>query len=309
VIFLSKPKVLLTGGRGMVGRSVQNSPRAQQYTVFAPDRGELDLLNKDAVDQYVRQLKPDVVIHAAGTVGGIQVKFLSDNVQMGINLIIASKNAGVNKLLNLASTCIYPRDSDGLLNEEMVLGGPLEPTNEGYALAKIVVARLCEYIVREDPSFQYKTLIPCNLYGPHDTFDERSSHLLPAIVRKIDDAYRKKEDRVLIWGDGTARREFMYVDDLSRVIWEAAEQIELLPSMMNVGVGTDHSVLEYYQIAAKVIGWTGQFEFDLSKPSGMKRKLSSVSGMQKFGWSATTSLEDGLKKTHSYYVTEVFDTL
>jgi len=183
-----------------------------------------------------------------------------------------------------------------------VLKGELEPTNEGYALAKVVTARLCEYISREDASCQYKTLIPCNVYGRHDKFDPSHSHLVPAIIHKIYEAKLSGSAHVEIWGDGTARREFMYAGDLADCLVESVRRFDTLPDTMNVGIGEDASINEYYETVAEVIGYDGQFKHDLTKPVGMMRKLVSTDKTQAWGWRAKTSLRDGIAKTYDYYL-------
>jgi GDP-L-fucose synthase len=263
------------------------------------------------VQAYLHQYKPDMVIHAAGKVGGIQanmrepVGFLLENLDMGRNIVWASRQAGVKQLLNLGSSCMYPRNHNEPLREEMVLKGELEPTNEGYALAKVVTARLCEYIAREDASFQYKTLIPCNLYGRHDKFDPKHSHLIPAIIHKVHQAKQDGLDSVEIWGDGTARREFMYSGDLADALMRAIKEFESLPAMMNIGLGHDYTINEYYQAAADVMGYKGEFAHDLSKPVGMARKLVSVERQQAWGWQAKNELRSGIEKTYEYYLREL----
>ena len=184
-------RILLTGGGGMVGRNLLEHPSISSFEVIAPSSNELDLLDFKTVQNYLCKHEPDMVIHAAGKVGGIQanmrepVSFLMDNLDMGRNIVWAAHQAGVKQLINLGSSCMYPRNHQEPLAEDMVLKGELEPTNEGYALAKVVVNRLCEYIMREDYRYQYKTLIPCNIYGRHDKFDPLHSHLIPAIIYKI----------------------------------------------------------------------------------------------------------------------------
>ncbi|MGY9001246.1 MAG: NAD-dependent epimerase/dehydratase family protein, partial [Rhodospirillales bacterium] len=179
-------RILITGGSGMVGQNLLEHPAIKEFAVIAPSSRELNLLDFSATRSYLHQLKPDLVIHAAGKVGGIQanirepVSFLMDNLDMGRNIVWAAHQAGIKKLINLGSSCMYPRNCSEPLDEEMVLKGELEPTNEGYALAKVVTARLCEYIMREDSNYQYKTLIPCNLYGKYDQFGPVNSHLIPA---------------------------------------------------------------------------------------------------------------------------------
>lgn len=300
-------RVWITGGNGMVGRNLREHPRAADWEILVPGRSELDLSDQRAVKDFVQTQRPDLVIHAAGQVGGIQanmadpVGFLVNNLDMGRNVIMAAFEAGVPAFINLASSCMYPRGRNHALRESDMMTGELEPTNEGYALAKIVSTRLCDYIARTHPDMMYRTVIPCNLYGRHDKFDPKASHLVPAIIAKVSKAVAEGEDEVEIWGDGSARREFMYAADLADAIWRAAEAPVSLPQLMNIGLGDDHTILEYYQAVAKALGWTGQFRFDLDRPVGMQRKLSDVSLQREWGWNAPTSLQQGIAATIHFY--------
>lgn len=292
----------------MVGRNLLDHPTIGEFDVLAPPSSELNLLDFDAVHAYLRKTMPDMVIHAAGKVGGIQanmrepVGFLMENLDMGRNIVWASHQAGIKRLINLGSSCMYPRNHSEPLTEDMVLKGELEPTNEGYALAKVVTARLCEYIMREDASFQYKTLIPCNLYGRHDKFDPVHSHLIPAIIHKVYQAKQAGQTSVEIWGDGTARREFMYASDLADAMVRAIKEFDSLPDLMNVGLGYDYTINEYYQAAADVMGYTGGFTHDLTKPVGMARKLVSVERQKAWGWTSRHDLQAGINNTYDYYL-------
>ena len=262
------------------------------------------------MEEYVSEVSPDVVVHTAGLVGGIHanmahpVAYLEKNTAMGRNIVMGAYNSGVKGFLNLGSTCMYPRAADNPLTEDMILSGELEPTNEGYALAKIVALRLCEYIQREDKSVQYKTIIPCNLYGRFDKFDPKNSHVLPAIIHKLHQAKVNGSESVEIWGDGTARREFMYAGDLADAIFKAIANMNALPNVMNCGPGTDHSINHYYETVAEAISWKGTFVHDLEKPVGMKQKLSSTKLQTEWGWSPTTSLRVGLEATYEFYRNE-----
>lgn len=301
-------RILLTGGGGMVGRNLLEHSDINDFEILAPNSKELDLRNYNAVQSYLQKHKPDMVIHAAGKVGGIHanirepVSFLMDNLDMGRNIVWASHQSGIKKLINLGSSCMYPRNHSEPLKEEMVLKGELEPTNEGYALAKVVTARLCEYLMREDSAYQYKTLIPCNIYGRFDKFEPEHSHLLPAIIHKIHQAKQTGSDFVEIWGDGIARREFMYAGDLADAILQAINNFDTLPIYMNVGLGYDYSINEYYETAAKIIGYTGNFAHDVSKPVGMARKLVDIEKQSVWGWKAQTDLPKGILKTYQYYL-------
>lgn len=305
---IRKGTLLLTGGAGMVGRNLQESAAVAGWRILAPTRGELDLRDYRACAQYFATAGADVVVHAAGRVGGIAanvadpVGFLVENVDLGRNVILAASEAGIPRLLNLASSCMYPADVDVPLREDMLLTGPLEPTNEGYALAKIYAAKLCEYVSRAIPGRAYRTIVPCNLYGRHDDFDPTSSHLVPAIVRKVHEARVSGAKEVEIWGDGRARREFMYAGDLAEFLCLALERFDALPPLMNVGVGDDLTIDEYYATAADVIGWHGTFRHDPTRPVGMRRKLTDVTRLREFGWRPRTDLRTGIAATHRYFL-------
>ena len=300
-------KIFLTGGTGMVGSNIREHSESHKYTIFAPSSKEVDLTNYEQVTRYIAEVQPDIIIHSAGLVGGIQaniknpVGFLVKNLQMGLNVILAAQQNNVKKLLNLASSCMYPRDMEIGLTEDMILKGELEPTNEGYALAKVVATRLCEYMNREDEKWQYKTAIPCNLYGKYDKFDPKHSHMVPAVIRKIYEAKENNINEVEIWGDGLSRREFMYAGDLADFVYYALDHFDKMPQNLNVGLGRDYTINEYYQVIAKVIGYEGTFTHDLSKPMGMKKKMIDNTQLTAFGWKPKTSLEDGIKQTLEYF--------
>lgn len=304
-------KILVTGGNGMVGKNILTHQQSKKYEIIAPTKNELNLLNYSDVEKYFKLNKPDIIIHAAGIVGGIQanilnpVKFLVDNIDIGRNVLIAARETNIKKFINLASSCMYPRAAKNPLTENLVLQGELEPTNEGYALAKIFSTRLCEYISREEASFLYKTLIPSNLYGFFDKFDPQNSHMLPAVIKKIHDAKEQGLKSVDIWGDGKAKREFMFAEDLVDFIFFSVENLEKLPQNINVGVSKDYSINEYYEVIAKIVGYNGKFIHDISKPVGMKQKLIDSSKVNGLGWKPKTSLEEGIKKTYEYYRKEI----
>lgn len=307
-----KTKILLTGSGGMVGCNVLEHPAISEFELLTPRRSELDLRDFNAVKAYLQKHQPHMVIHTAGKVGGIQanmhepVRFLLENLDMGRNIVWASYQSGVKQLLNLGSSCMYPCNlEEPLKEEEMVLKGELEPTNEGYALAKIVTARLCDYIVREDVSYKYKTLIPCNLYGRYDKFDPQHSHLLPAIIHKVHQAKINNEPTVEIWGDGNARREFMYAGDLADAIVSSIRNFEKLPNYMNVGLGYDYLINDYYKAVADILEYSGKFTYELTKPVGMKRKLLNIERQILWGWKAKIDLETGIRKTYDYYKSEI----
>jgi GDP-L-fucose synthase len=306
-----RPVLFVTGGRGMVGRNLLAHPGIAAWRVLAPSSRELDLRDKAAVAAYLGHHRPDAAVHLAGVVGGIQaniaepVRFLAANAEMGLNVVQGCLAAGVGTLINVASSCMYPHALDTALREEMVLSGPCEPTNEGYALAKILTMRLCQYVMREHPGLAYKTLIPCNLYGLWDKFDPKVSHLVAAVIHKIDSARRSGARTVEIWGDGEARREFLFAGDLADALVRALADPAALREVMNIGVGSDHTVNEYYAAAARVVGWEGRFTHDLGRPAGMRRKLLDVGRQRAWGWQARTSLVDGMRAAYRHYCEEV----
>ena len=303
-------KILLTGSTGMVGRNILEHHYANSYTLLTPNSSELDLLDLKAVNVFLKIHKPDLVVHAAGIVGGIEanisnpVKFLSGNLLMGLNILNASMNFGIEKFINIASSCMYPVNAKNPLSEEQILDGKLEPTNEGYAIAKIAVAKLCDYISRENSSLDYKTVIPCNMYGKYDNFNPKSSHMIASVIRKIHEAKSQKKLSVNIWGDGKARREFMYAGDFADFIFYAIKNFGEMPNILNVGIGHDNSVEDYYISISKALNYEGNFNYEISKPVGMHQKLLDSSRLVKFGWSHKTNLDNGIQSTYEHFFTK-----
>lgn len=304
-------KILVTGSGGMVGRNILKDPSASDYEILTPSSQELNLLDRNKVTSYIEKYKPDMIIHGAGVVGGIQaniakpVDFLVSNMQMGLNILTVAKDYQVKKFMNLGSSCMYPKDVQNPLSEDLILKGELEPTNEGYALAKVTSTRLCEYINREDSAYLYKTIIPCNIYGLYDKFDPKHSHMIPAVIKKISDAKEQGSKSIEIWGDGQARREFMYAGDLADFIYYSIQNFEKMPQNINVGLGNDYTINEYYQEIANVVGYDGEFKHDLSKPVGMKQKLLDNTKLESFGWHYKTELNEGIQKTYEYYLRQI----
>ncbi|MDA3890388.1 MAG: NAD-dependent epimerase/dehydratase family protein [Salinivirgaceae bacterium] len=303
-------KILICGADGMVGKNlVEKAPK--NVILLTPDISTLNLLDYQQTINYLQTHKPDAIIHAAGIVGGIHaniaqpVKFLLENTEMGKNLVWSAFNSGIKQFINLGSSCMYPRNAENPLQESMILTGELEPTNEAYAIAKIFTQRLIAYITREHPDYQYKTVIPCNLYGKYDKFDPKHSHMIPAVIRKLHEARISNAKTVEIWGDGTARREFMYAGDLAEMIWHLILIYEKTPPLMNLGLGYDYSINEYYQIIADVIGFDGVFKHDLSKPVGMKQKLVDIRLQESLALKPKHSLKEGIEKTYQYFKTQI----
>lgn len=304
-------KILITGTTGMVGRNLVENNQISKHDLLAPSSAELNLLNVQTVKDYLAKHQPDMVIHCAGKVGGIEANmqdlygYCSENLIMGVNLVTSAKEAGIKKFLNLSSSCTYPKDFPNPLKEEYVLQGTLEPTNEGYAIAKLTVLKLCEYISKQSVGFEYKTLIPCNLYGRWDKFDPQRSHMLPAVIRRIHESKKLGLPQVEIWGDGTVRREFMIASDLASLMAEVVDRFSEVPLVMNAGVGIDHSVNDYYEMVKRVIGYEGEFTHDLSKPVGMREKLLDVSAQTSLNWKPLCSLEKGIQETYDFYLQHV----
>lgn len=298
-------RVLLTGGSGMVGSNLRETV-PPDVELIAPSRRELDLTDAQAVQRAFDAVAPDYLIHAAGRVGGIaanmadQAGFLVQNLRMGLAVLEASHRSGI-RCLNLASSCIYPPNAPLPFSEESLMRGALEPTNEGYALAKVTVVRLGQYLNQLSGAAGIKSLVPCNLFGRHDNFDPLTSHLVPAALRKVHEA-RVAGGDVLIWGDGSARREFLYAGDAAKMIWHALRHFEDLPEVMNLGVGRDYTILEYYEAVARVVGWQGRFRFDSARPVGMQRKLVSIDWQRRLGFPMPRPLEEGLAETYRFFL-------
>jgi GDP-L-fucose synthase len=296
-------KILITGASGMVGRALVEALLQEKHQLLTPSRVEMDCTNKAATLEYFKQHQPDFVYHLAAKVGGIQanvddpVGFFYDNMQINLNVIHAALASKTKYLLNLGSSCMYPRNRE-LLREEDLMTGELEPTNDGYAMAKLAGMFFCKYIASEYKLF-YKTMIPCNLYGEYDHFGTSRAHLIAAIIHKLHMAKTTAAPSVDIWGDGQARREFMHVADLVAALVKALKDYAAMPMIMNVGLGYDYSVNEYYQIAAKIINYTGQFTHDLSRPVGMQKKLVDIHKAKQWGWTPKISIEEGIARVYT----------
>ncbi len=301
-------RIFVAGSTGMVGRNICENKFAQNHQILSPNKSQLDLTDRTKLRIWLFNNQPDLIINAAGLVGGIHAnianpsKFLIRNLDIGVNLVSEAAHAGIKNFINLGSSCMYPRDAPNPLNENSLLTGRLEPTNEGYALAKIAIQRLCTYYSEQDQSFKYITLMPCNLYGKYDHFEPSRSHLIASIIVKLHNAKINNQKSVLIWGDGTVKREFMYVEDLANAIWSVLPKLNELPKLINVGPGYDRDIFSYYKEAAKVVGYEGEFKFDLSRPVGMRQKLLDVKTIHELGWSPLFQLKKGLQLTYDYYL-------
>jgi GDP-L-fucose synthase len=299
-------KIYIAGHRGMVGSAVWRALTAKGYThLIGKTSKELDLRTQTAVNDFIATEKPDAVIDAAARVGGIlanskhQYEFLMENMQIQNNLIDAAHKNNIDKFIFLGSSCIYPKLAPQPLKEEYLLTGPLEPTNEGYAIAKISGLRLCKAI-RDQYSKDYVSLMPTNLYGPNDNFDLKNSHVLPAMIRKFHEAKINDNATVTLWGSGTPMREFLHVDDLAKAVVFAIEN-KLPEHLYNVGTGTDVTIKQLAATIQKVVGHTGIINWDSTKPDGTPRKLLDVSKMNNLGWKAQIDLQKGIESTYRGY--------
>lgn len=300
-------RIYVAGHRGMVGSAIVRALEGKGYgNVVVRDRSQLDLLDQAAVFRFLDQEKPDYVFVAAAKVGGIQAnntyrgQFIYENLAIEANLIHGAHRAGVQRLCFLGSSCIYPRDCPQPIREEYLLTGPLEPTNEPYAIAKIAGIKLCESYNRQYGT-RYVNLMPTNLYGPNDNYDLANSHVLPALLRKAHEAKERGDQELVVWGSGTPMREFLYVDDLADACVFVMEQ-GIEEGLYNVGTGTDITIRELAETVRKIVGFPGAIVFDPSKPDGTPRKLLDVSRLKALGWSARTGLRQGIGAAYQAFL-------
>lgn len=300
-------RIYIAGHRGLVGSAIARRLERDGYgNVLARTSQELDLRDQAATNEFFATEKPEVVILAAAKVGGILANstypadFIHDNLRIGVNVIDAAFRHGVRKLVNLGSSCIYPRLAPQPLREEYLLTGPLEETNRAYAIAKIAAIELCDAF-RAQHGADFVSLMPTNLYGPGDSFDLRNSHVLPALMRKIHEAEATGTPSVEVWGSGEPRREFLHVDDLADAVLFALKHVSRT-GPINVGTGRDISIRELAELLCEVIGYSGELAFDRSKPDGTPRKLLDVSLLSGLGWTASTGLRDGIEATYRWFV-------
>jgi GDP-L-fucose synthase len=299
-------KIFVAGHRGMVGSALVRRLEAEGFNnLLTRDRSQLDLMNESAVAKFFLEEKPAVVICAAAKVGGIKanndypVQFLLDNLRMQNNVIRSAHESGVRKLLFLGSSCIYPKFAPQPIRETALLSGPLEPTNEAYAIAKIAGIKLCQAYCREYGR-NFISAMPTNLYGPNDNFDLETSHVLAALIRKAHEAKMRNEQKLIVWGTGKPRREFLHVDDLASACLLLLEKYDS-PDIVNVGCGEDISIRELAQLICEVVGFDGELGWDTSKPDGTPRKLLDVSKLSALGWKPAISLKDGIARTYKWF--------
>ncbi|MGM7719635.1 GDP-L-fucose synthase [Metabacillus sp. Hm71] len=310
VVMKLSSKIYIAGHRGLVGSAIKRRLEQLGYqNLLYRTSAELDLRDQKAVDTFFKNEKPEFVFLAAAKVGGIlanntyPAEFLYDNLMIETNIINASYNNSVKKLLFFGSSCIYPKFASQPIKEEYLLTGELEPTNEPYAIAKITGIKLCESYNRQYNT-NYISVMPTNLYGINDNFDLQSSHVLPALIRKFHEAKVMGKEFVEVWGTGNPKREFLYVDDLADASVFLMENFGTKDkgSLVNVGTGKDISIADLAKLIKKIVGFNGEIRFDSSKPDGTPRKLLDVTRLTNLGWQAQTSLEDGINKTYKWFI-------
>lgn len=302
-IINKQAKIFVAGHRGLVGSAFVRRLEARGYTnILTRSHTDLDLTNQAAVTAFFQNEKPEYVFLSAAKVGGIKAnntyraEFIYQNLMIETNVIHAAWKAGVNRLLFLGSSCIYPRDCPQPIKEEYLLTGPLEQTNEPYAIAKIAGIKLCDSY-NQQYGTHYVSVMPTNMYGPNDNYDLENCHVLPALIRKAHEAKLRGDKKYVVWGSGKPMREFMYVDDLADACVFMMEK-GISDGLYNVGTGIDATIAELAETVMRTVGFSGIIEFDASKPDGTPRKLLDVSRMQALGWKARTSLQDGIARTY-----------
>ena len=300
-------KIFVAGHRGLVGSAIVRKLGAEGFTnLLTRSRTEVDLANARAVEDFFRAERPDVVVMAAAKVGGIKanndqpVEFLRENLQIQNNVIPAAHAHGVRKLLFLGSSCIYPKFAPQPIAEEAFLGGPLEPTNEAYAIAKIAGIELCQSYAREYGA-DFISAMPTNLYGPNDNFDLVTSHVLAALLQKAHQAKSSGAREIVVWGSGKPRREFLHVDDLAAACVFLLQKYDD-PEIINVGTGEDVSIRELAELICEIVGFEGELTWDANKPDGTPRKLLDISKIRRLGWSPSISLREGIARTYEWFL-------
>jgi GDP-L-fucose synthase len=304
-------KIYVAGHRGMVGSALVRVLEAKGYTnILTRTRDELDLLNQQDTYAFLRDEKPEYIFIAAAKVGGIvanntyRADFIYQNLQIETNLIHGAHLAGIQRLMFLGSSCIYPRDCPQPIKEEYLLTGPLEPTNEAYAIAKIAGIKLCE-AYNHQHGRQYISVMPTNLYGINDNYDLETSHVLPALIRKAHEAKLRGDKTLTVWGTGTPRREFLFADDLADACVFLMEKDYSGP-LLNVGTGEDIAVRALAETVCQVVGFDGELAFDISKPDGTPRKLLSVDQLRAIGWYPNTNLRIGVRRSYGNFVADIY---
>ena len=297
-------KILITGASGMLGTEIAQEALRSGHDVLLPGHGELDLRNESTTYEYLKLNSPEAIYHCAAKVGGISAnianpsEFLTENIRIDNSVLAAAKSLEIPNLIYMGSSCMYPRNLTHAMKEDEILTGQLEPTNESYALAKLVGWKTVQL---NSSNLNWRTVVLSNLYGPRDHFEPNRSHLLAAIIAKTHDAKKNRASEIEMWGDGNSRREFTFAKDVAEFLISSLPGLAKFPATLNVGSGIDYSVLEYYQIVSEIMGYEGVIVPNLQRPTGMVRKLMDVSRATALGWRANTQIRIGIEATSTWY--------
>ena len=295
-------RILITGSAGMLGRAIREEleKSTSGYRLSSPTSQDLDLLDGNAVEEFLDSGNFDLVIHCAALVGGIKANieypfdYLNTNIRIDSNVLTAAYKSSIQGLMYMGSSCMYPAHTNQPMKESQLLTGALEKTNEGYALAKLVGTKTVEFLA---PNLNWHSFIISNMYGPGDKYDDENSHLIAAAINKVARAVKQGSSEIEMWGSGSARREFTYVYDISKYLVNIIPKLESIPIVMNLGSGIDYSIREYYEFVCKELGYTGRILSTLKQPEGMKQKLMDISLARTHGWTSETNIKDGIKVT------------
>ncbi len=299
-----KKKILITGVNGLVGKNLVKDARSKKYIFIKPSKKILDLKNFDKTKKYLKQVKPDIILHLAAHVGGIQYninnqkQMLVDNYEISKNLIKSAYDLKIRKLINISSSCVYPKNKNNY-KETDLLKGEFENTNIGYAMAKAFATKYCEFINLE-PNFKYVTLVPCNLFGKYEKIEKEKSHMMISAIKKISNAKNNSEKIVKIWGTGNNKREYMYVEDFVDFLYFTLKNFKGIPNIINVGTGKDLKIKDYYYLISKVLKYNIMLISEKNKPEGQKQKLMNISLLKKLGWKPKIGLKLGIKRTYDH---------
>lgn len=300
-------KILITGSNGMLGKNIIKDKRSKKYKISKISRDKIDLKDQKKLMTYLKKVKPDLIIHCAAKVGGIgdnykkNLEYFRENSEINNSVIISAKLLGIKNLINFGSSCMYPALAKKPLREKSISIKGLEKTNEGYALSKIMSLQICKMINREK-NYKYKTLIPCNLYGPYDNFSLEKGHMIQSAIKKIYNAKRKKLSSIEMWGTGKAKREFMYIQDLVDFIFKIIQNFSTTPDVINVGTGKEYSIKKYYKTIFKILKFNPKIVYIKNMPEGQMSKVLDVKNSKKLDWSSKIDLQNGIKKTIEYFI-------
>jgi GDP-L-fucose synthase len=297
-------KILITGASGMLGTEIAQEALRSGHEVLLPSHGDLDLRNESATYEYLKLNSPEAIYHCAAKVGGISAnianpsEFLTENIRIDNSVLAAAKSLEIPNLIYMGSSCMYPRNLTHAMKEDEILTGQLEPTNESYALAKLVGWKTVQL---NSNNLNWRTVVLSNLYGPRDHFEQNRSHLLAAIIAKTHDAKKNRAPEIEMWGDGNSRREFTFAKDVAEFLISSLPGLAKFPATLNIGSGIDYSVFEYYQFVSEIMGYEGDIVPNLERPTGMVRKLMDVSRASALGWRANTQIRIGIEATSTWY--------